>query len=121
MTGIPRQCRSCGGGCGGGYDNKTCRAVVAIQSADRPGMGPIARALLPRNNYAIEQRLRLIDFLLDHYGTINRRALIDYFGISPPQVAADFKRYQELAPDNMVYDASGKRYVRTIGFKRVFP
>ena len=35
-----------------------------------------------RMRYAIEQRLRLIDFLLHQYGSVNRSALEDYFGVS---------------------------------------
>lgn len=34
--------------------------------------------------YAIEQHLRLLDFLLAQYGTVNRSSLEDYFGISTP-------------------------------------
>lgn len=74
-----------------------------------------------RRNYAVEQRLRLIDFLLFQYGTINRSALMDYFGISTPQAAADFKLYMELAPWNMVYDKSAKMYRKSDQFARYYP
>jgi hypothetical protein len=68
--------------------------------------------------YAIEQRLRFIDFLLSEYGTINRSALMDYFGISTPQASLDFAAYQKLATSNMLYDASARTYRRTPDFKR---
>ena len=68
--------------------------------------------------YAIEQRLRFIDFLLEHYGAINRNALIDYFGISVPQVSKDFKDYLKLAPDNMRYSVTKKSYIKNPEFIR---
>jgi hypothetical protein len=67
-----------------------------------------------------EYRLRFIDFLLDHYGTINREQLIDYFGISVPQASNDLGAYDERAPGNMFYDRSAKTYRRADGFERRF-
>jgi hypothetical protein len=71
-------------------------------------------------SYAETQRLRLIEFLVDHYGTVRRSAVMDYFGVSQPQASADLKRYMELAPKNLVYDTSKKAYVRSVGFARVW-
>jgi len=71
-------------------------------------------------SYAVEQRLRFIDFLLAHYGTINRSALVDYFGISVPQASADIKQYLLLAPGNAVYDPSVKVYRHPANFKRYY-
>lgn len=71
--------------------------------------------------YAVEQRLRLIDFLLVHYGTLNRAALVDYFGVSVPQASVDISDYIALAPENLVYDKTAKTYLRTSNFKRVWP
>lgn len=71
-------------------------------------------------NYAIEQRLRLIDFLLAHYGTINRSALMDFFGVSMPQASIDIREYLRLAPGNACYNASKKTYVRAESFKRIW-
>lgn len=73
-----------------------------------------------RTAYAVEQRLRLLDFLLAQYGTFNRSALCDYFGISDAQASADVKAYLELAPGNMRYDLSGKVYRRAEKFQRVY-
>jgi hypothetical protein len=40
-----------------------------------------------KHTYAVEQRLRLIDFLVAQYGHVNRSALCDYFGISEQQAS----------------------------------
>jgi hypothetical protein len=66
-------------------------------------------------------RLRFIDFLLDHYGTFNRSAIVDYFGLSVPQASLDIAAYMEAAPGNMAYDNSAKTYRRAEGFVRVWP
>lgn len=71
-------------------------------------------------SYAETQRLRLIDFLVDHYGTVRRSAVMDYFGVSQPQASADLKRYMELAPANIEYDSSVKAYIKTTTFVRVW-
>ncbi|QYW02189.1 hypothetical protein CPT_Sonora_088 [Stenotrophomonas phage Sonora] len=71
--------------------------------------------------YAVEQRLRLIDFLLANYGSVGRPQLMDYFGISTPQASDDLSEYRKLAPNNMVYDATLKAYVAGPEFKRVYP
>lgn len=76
---------------------------------------------MARMTYAIEQRLRFIDFLLAQYGTINRAALTDYFGISTPQASTDLSAYSKLAPKNMTYDYASKAYVATEKFKRAYP
>lgn len=74
-----------------------------------------------RLGYAIEQRLRLVDFLLLQYGTVNRSALERYFGISTPQASKDLSDYIKMAPNNMVYDVKAKTYRRGAGFKAVYP
>lgn len=68
-------------------------------------------------NYAIEQRLRLIDFLLKHYGHVGRTELCDFFGISLPCASNDLGLYNETNPDNAKYDFKRKRWVRTEAFK----
>ncbi len=76
---------------------------------------------MPRFKYAVEQRLRFIDCLVAHYGSVSRAVLIDYFGISMPQATNDIRTYiDECAPDNIVYDLRAKKYVRTANFKRVW-
>lgn len=70
--------------------------------------------------YAVEQRLRLIDFLLSQYGAVNRSAVMDFFGVSMPQASLDIQAYLALAPSNAAYCLTRKTYVRATGFKRVW-
>lgn len=73
-----------------------------------------------RLNYAIEQRLRFIDFCLSHYGHFNRLTLIEFFGISLPQATLDIKAYLKLAPANAMYDKTARSYLRAAKFKHVY-
>ena len=75
---------------------------------------------MSNRSYAVEHRLRMIDFLLVQYGQINRAALVDYFGVSMPQASRDFQDYMEIAPGNMEYSGVDKVYKRTDAFKRVW-
>lgn len=70
--------------------------------------------------YAVVQRLRLVDVTLYVVGVIRREMLTEYFGISTPQASGDFSKYQEIAPNNMVYDLSAKCYRRSETFQRVW-
>ena len=70
--------------------------------------------------YAVEQRLKFIDFLVSHYGSINRSALVDYYGISIPQASLDLRDYMKLAPSNLIYDKVLKTYTRASTFVRVW-
>lgn len=76
---------------------------------------------MARLTYSLQQRLHLIDFLLEHFGCVKRKHLMDYYGISMPQASNDFAVYQRLAPKNMVYTAKAGRYERGPDFKRIFP
>lgn len=67
--------------------------------------------------WSIERRLELIEFRLHWEGRLNRRDLIEGFGVSAQQASADIARYEELAPGNMEYDRSTKTYVRSRKFK----
>jgi predicted DNA-binding transcriptional regulator YafY len=61
--------------------------------------------------WGVEKRLEFIEFRLFWEGAINRADLVDKFGVSVPQASNDLRRYQEIAPKNIVYDKSGKRYI----------
>lgn len=74
----------------------------------------------PSLRWGVEQKLQFIEFRLFWEGHINRGDLIDKFGISQNQASGDLNRYIALAPDNMVYDKSGKSYVRSSSFKPLF-
>lgn len=66
--------------------------------------------------WGVERRLEFIEFRLFWEGGINRADITDFFGVSVPQASKDLSQYQELAPGNMEYDKSEKRYFATKGF-----
>lgn len=70
--------------------------------------------------WSIERRLEFIEFRLYWEGGINRADIVNQFGVSVPQASKDLTRYQELAPDNMAYDKSQKRYFAAPGFAPQF-
>lgn len=74
----------------------------------------------PNLRWGVEQKLQFIEFRLFWEGHVNRSDLIDQFGVSPNQASGDLNRYLALAPDNMVYDKSGKTYVRSSRFSPLF-
>ncbi len=71
-------------------------------------------------SYALTQRLRFIDFVVDHYGYINRSTISDYFGMSTVQASLDIHEYKALAPANLEYTVNGKTYEKSKAFKRVW-
>jgi hypothetical protein len=71
-------------------------------------------------NYAQEQRIRLIEVVIDNCGMFNRAILQDYFGIGEAQATRDLRDYMALAPNNLLYDKTNKTYVKTIAFKRIY-
>ena len=66
--------------------------------------------------WGVEQRLEFIEFQLYWEGGVNRSNITDFFGVSVPQASKDLSQYQELAPDNLRYDRSEKRYFPTDSF-----
>lgn len=66
--------------------------------------------------WGAEQRLEFIEFRAFWEGGVNRSDITDRFGVSVPQASNDLSQYRELAPANLHYDASAKRYVATSGF-----
>lgn len=71
-------------------------------------------------NYAVEQRLRLIDFLLHHYGSVSRAEIVDFFGVGAATATRDFALYVEKAPGNALLNHTSKRWVRSDTFSRAF-
>ncbi len=67
--------------------------------------------------WGVKRRLEFIEFRLYWEERINRGDLIDFFNISVPQASADFSKYQELAPGNMLYDNKGKFYCASPDFQ----
>jgi predicted DNA-binding transcriptional regulator YafY len=74
----------------------------------------------PSLRWGVEQKLQFIEFRLFWEGHVNRSDLTDKFGVSSNQASGDLNRYIALAPDNMIYDKSGKTYVRSSAFKPLF-
>ena len=74
----------------------------------------------PSLRWSVEQKLQFIEFRLFWEGHVNRADLMDKFGVSLNQASGDLNRYIALAPDNMVYDKSGKTYVRSPAFSPHF-
>lgn len=68
-----------------------------------------------------ERRLEFIDFRLRWEGRLNRKDLMEFFGISKPQASLDIARYIELAPHNLRYERGPKVYVAEPAFTSVFP
>lgn len=68
-------------------------------------------------SWGVEKRLEFIEFRLYWEERINRADLIKVFNISVPQATADFNKYQDLAPGNMLYDNRGKYYCASPNFK----
>lgn len=71
-------------------------------------------------HWSQERRLEFIDFRLLWEGRLNRADLTTFFRISVPQASLDLAKYQEIAPNNMVYDRTQKAYITTPDFKPVF-
>jgi hypothetical protein len=66
--------------------------------------------------WGAEQRLEFIEFRAFWDGGINRGDLSDKFGVSTPQASNDLSHYRAIAPGNLDYDASAKRYVASATF-----
>lgn len=69
-----------------------------------------------KRRWGTDQRLEFIEFRLFWDGTLNRADIVDRFSVSPVQASSDLALYKELAPDNLDYDASQKRFVATDRF-----
>lgn len=70
--------------------------------------------------WGVEQRLEFIEFRLFWEGGVNRSDITHFFGVSVPQASKDLTQYQELAPFNIRYDRSEKRYFAATDFKPLF-
>ncbi len=56
------------------------------------------------------ERLAYIDFRLYFFGEIGRPDLISRFGVAPAGATRDLAQYREIAPQNIIFDASSKIY-----------
>lgn len=71
-------------------------------------------------NYAVQQRLRMIDFLLEFYGSVGRAEIMDYFGIESATATRDLTEYRKIAPGNAALNQTNKRWVKTDTFMRIW-
>jgi len=69
-----------------------------------------------RIRWGTEKRLEFIEFRTFWEGGVNRGDITKRFGVSVPQASNDLTQYQKLAPANLRYDSSEKRYVAGPGF-----
>jgi predicted DNA-binding transcriptional regulator YafY len=70
--------------------------------------------------WGVEKRMTFLEARLFWEGEVSRGELMERFGVSLGQASADIARYIALAPDNISYDKSRKRYVPTEKFGPVF-
>lgn len=70
--------------------------------------------------YAVRQRMEHIERCLFWKGELQRADVVDHFGINPAQAAADFRDYMLVAPGNMDYNKSRKRYLPLPSFTPKF-
>lgn len=68
----------------------------------------------------VERRLEFIEYRSYWEGGVNRGDITDKFGVSQPQASNDLTLYQRLAPDNLRYDTSLKRYLPAAAFRPIF-
>jgi hypothetical protein len=78
--------------------------------------GGTAAAAQPRP-WSIERRLAFIEDRLFWIGAVNRTDLVERFGVSMSQASADIARYLALAPRDVDYDRSAKRYTAGDAFR----
>ncbi|MGH8371114.1 MAG: helix-turn-helix transcriptional regulator [Gammaproteobacteria bacterium] len=67
--------------------------------------------------WQLVRRQEFIETCLFWEGRINRRDLVDKFGISVPQATDDIAQYIKRAPSNIAYDAKEKAYLITATYK----
>ncbi len=60
--------------------------------------------------WSVERRMALVLARLQWEGRVNRSDLVARFGISPNQATADLRRFAELYPGALAYDAKEKTY-----------
>jgi hypothetical protein len=65
----------------------------------------------------VKERLEFIEFRLFWEGRINRSDIMERFDISTPQASKDLSLYETVAPGNLVYDVSAKRYLASPTFE----
>ena len=70
--------------------------------------------------WGVQQRLEFIEFQVFWKGELNRSDIMNCFRVSKPQASNDLSEYQDLAPNNLRYDRSRKRYFPSDSFELKF-
>lgn len=70
--------------------------------------------------FTVIQRMEHIERCLFWKGELQRADIVNTFGVNPAQAAADFSTYMAIAPGNMDYDKSRKRYLPLPSFSPTF-
>jgi predicted DNA-binding transcriptional regulator YafY len=70
--------------------------------------------------WPVSQRYEFIEWRVFWTGRVNRKDLEDQFDISTPQASLVLRDYQDVAANNIEYNASEKTYVRAPNFRPVF-
>lgn len=76
--------------------------------------------MLESISFAQRQRLAYIDFCLLFKGALFRQDVMSRFDVGLSAGSRDFALYKQLAPLNMAYDGSEKRYCQTSQFSPLF-
>ena len=76
--------------------------------------------MLDTLSFAQRQRLGYIDFCLMFKGEIYRHDLIQRFAVGLSAGSRDFTLYKQLAPHNLEYDTTQRRYLQTPSFTPLF-
>jgi len=71
-------------------------------------------------NYAQKQRLAFIDFKLMFTSSVTRNEIIQRFQCGTAAASRDLAFYKELAPKNLTYNTTDRRYVIESNFKPFF-
>lgn len=61
--------------------------------------------------HAQRERLAFVELRLRFLGEVRRADILERFGVQTAAATRDLALYRELAPDNIAYDGSRKRYV----------
>lgn len=69
-----------------------------------------------KTKWNVKKRLEFIEFRLFWDARLNRKDLVETFGISAQQASADMTTYKNLAPDNFTFDKTQKSYLRSEEF-----
>lgn len=67
--------------------------------------------------WQVKQRMTFIRSVIINQKRINRRDLMDQFGVSTPQASKDFQQFKELYPKVLEYDFKEKYYTLRKGLK----